>query len=349
LKDAAEKSKCELSSVTEADINLPFIISHGPANESLHLQRPIDRATVEKLCADLVERCIEICRGTLKDAQLGAKDVDEAVLVGGMTRMPAVQKACAAFFGREPSKGVHPDEVVAIGAAIQGKALVDEQEDLLLLDVTPHALGLLTTGNNFDELIPQNTTVPTSATKTFTTSRDNQTAVKILVMQREGEENQLLGEFILTGLRSAPKGQVEIEVTFAIDSDGIVSVSAKDTETGLEQSIQVTASSGLTQDEISKMMESAQDYMVERKVSDELEGAKQNAEKAIAEIEKLFPQVEAVVASSDFGREALAKARDVIHKTKDAIERRDAAQLKEHAEALNRTLKMFKGVASRPS
>ncbi|MBM4376268.1 MAG: molecular chaperone DnaK [Deltaproteobacteria bacterium] len=349
LKDAAEKAKCELSAVSEVDINLPFIISHGPTNEALHLQRQIDRATVENLCADLVQRCIEICQGTLKDAQLGAAEIDEVVLVGGMTRMPAVQKACAAFFKREPSKGVHPDEVVAVGAAIQGKALTDEHEDLILLDVTPHALGLLTAGNNFDELIAQNTTVPTSATKTFTTSRDQQTAVKILVMQREGTENQLLGEFLLTGLRSAPKGQVEIEVTFAIDSDGIVSVSAKDTETGLEQSIQVTASSGLTQEEIGQMMESAEEYMIERKESDELEGAKQQAEKLVSEVEKLFPQVEAVVSSSDFGREALAKARDVIVKTKDAIERRDAAQLKEQGEALSRTLKMFKGVASRPS
>jgi molecular chaperone DnaK len=349
LKDAAEKAKCELSAVSEVDINLPFIISHGPANEALHLQLPIDRATVEKLCADLVQRCVEICQGTLKDAQLGASEIDEVVLVGGMTRMPAVQKACAVIFQREPSKGVHPDEVVAVGAAIQGKALTDEQEDLILLDVTPRALGLLTAGNNFDELIAQNTTVPTSATKTFTTSRDQQTAVKILVMQREGTENQLLGEFLLTGLRSAPKGQVEIEVTFAIDSDGIVSVSAKDTETGLEQSIQVTASSGLTQDEISQMMESAQEYMVERKESDELEGAKQQAEKLVAEVEKLFPQVEAVVSSSDFGREALSKARDVLTKTKDAIERRDAAQLKEQGDALGRTLKMFKGVSSRPS
>jgi molecular chaperone DnaK len=349
LKDAAEKAKCELSAVSEADINLPFIISHGPENESLHLQKPVDRATVEKLCADLVTRCIEICSGTLKDAQLNAGDIDEVVLVGGMTRMPAVQKACAEFFKREPSKGVHPDEVVAIGAAIQGKALLDEEEDLILLDVTPHALGLLTAGNNFDELIGQNTTVPTSATKTFTTSRDNQTAVKILVMQRESDENQLLGEFLLTGLRSASKGQVEIEVTFAIDSDGIVSVSAKDCETGLEQSIQVTSSSGLTQDEISAMMATAEEYMIERKGSDELEAARQNAEKLIAEVEKLFPQVEAIVASSDFGREALSKARDVLAKTKEAMEKRDLAAMKEHSEALSRTLKMFKGVASRPA
>ncbi len=349
LKDAAEKAKCELSSVSEVDINLPFIISHGPSNEALHLQRTIDRASVEQLCQDLVDRCIEICRGTLEDAQLNSDEVDEVVLVGGMTRMPAVQRACAEFFRREPCKGVHPDEVVAIGAAIQGRALVDEEEDLILLDVTPHALGILTAGKNFEELIPANTTVPTSHTKTFTTSRDNQTAVKILVMQREGEENQMLGEFLLAGLRSAPKGEVEIEVTFSIDSDGIVAVSAKDLDTGLEQSIQVTASSGLTADEISAMMENANEYMVERKTSDELEAAQQQAEKLIAEIEKLFPQVEQIVASSDFGREAIGKAKTVLNKTKEALEDRDVSALKEHSEALSRTLRMFKGVVSRPN
>ena len=349
VKDAAEKAKCELSAVKEADVNLPFIISHGPDNESLHLQRSIDRATFETLCADLLERCLDICRGAMKDARLTASDIEEVVLVGGMTRMPAVQKACSDVFKREPSKGVHPDEVVAIGAAIQGKALLDEQEDLILLDVTPHALGLLTAGNHFDELIGQNTTVPTSATKTFTTSRDNQTAVKILVMQRESDENQLLGEFLLTGLRAAQKGQIEIEVTFSIDSDGIVSVFAKDCETGLEQSIQVTSSSGLSQEEISQMMVSAEEYMIERKGDDELEGVRQNAEKLIAEIEKLFPEVETLVASSDFGREALAKTRDVLALTKDAIAKNELAAIKEHSEALTRTLKMFKGVVSRPT
>lgn len=348
LKDAAEKSKCELSTVTETDINLPFIISVGRGNESLHLQRTITRDVLESQVRDLIDRCIEICRGTLGDAQLSASDVDEVVLVGGMTRMPAVQAAVGAFFGREPCKGVHPDEVVAIGAAIQGMALVDEEEDLILLDVTPHALGLLTFGKAFEELIGANTTVPTSQTKIFTTSRDNQTAVKILVMQKESEETQLLGEFILTGLRAAPKGQIEIEVTFSIDSDGIVSVSAKDLETGREQSIDVTASSGLTPEEIEEMMENAQEYMVDRKQSDEYEAAEQQAEKLIADVEKLFPDVEKIVASSDFGREAITKARGVLTKTQEALDAKDLASIKENSEALSRTLRMFKGVVSRP-
>ncbi|HWO11231.1 MAG TPA: molecular chaperone DnaK, partial [Polyangiaceae bacterium] len=214
LRDAAEKAKCELSSVRETDINLPFIISTG-RNEALHLQRTLTRETLEKLTQDLIERTTEICRDALGDARLEPKDLEDVILVGGMTRMPAIQKAVSEYFGRAPNKGVHPDEVVALGAAIQGHALVEDKNEMILLDVTPHALGIMTFGSHFEELIPQNTTVPTSRTKVFTTSRDNQTAVKILVMQGENdnaEKNELLGEFILTGLRRAPKGEVEIEV-----------------------------------------------------------------------------------------------------------------------------------------
>ena len=207
LKDAAEKAKCELSSVKETEVNLPFIISSG-RNEALHLQRQLSRSTLEELSLDLVERTIDICRQTLEDARLRKDEIDEILLVGGMTRMPKIQEAVQRFFEREPSKGVHPDECVAVGAAIQGAALVDDQQEMILLDVTPHALGIMTVGSLFEELIPQNTTVPTSRQKIFTTSRDNQTAVKILVMQGESEkaeDNEVLGEFILTGLRRAPK------------------------------------------------------------------------------------------------------------------------------------------------
>ena len=354
LKDAAEKAKCELSSVPETDINLPFIMSVGRSNEALHLQRTITREELESQCGDLVRRCVEICAATIEDAQLERDEIDEVVLVGGMTRMPAVQGSVAEFFGREPCKGVHPDEVVAVGAAIQGMALVEQADDLILLDVTPHALGLLTAGRKMEVLIPENTTVPTNQTKVFTTSRENQTAVKIVVLQAEGSDvegadaNQLLGEFVLTGLRRAPKGEVEIEVTFSIDSDGIVSVSAKDVETGKEQSIQVEATSGLTEEEVEEMMDNAQDYLVERKKSDEFEEASQEAEKLIAEIESLFPDVEKIVTTSDFGREAIGKARGVLDKTQDAIKSGDLQSLREHTEALSRTLRMFKGVVSRP-
>jgi molecular chaperone DnaK len=349
LKDAAEKAKCELSSVKETEINLPFIISSG-RNEALHLQQAVSRQTLETLCEDLIDRTVEICKQTLLDAKLDKDEVEDVILVGGMTRMPKVQEAVGGFFEREPCKGVHPDEVVALGAAIQGAALIDEKQEMILLDVTPHALGIMTFGSFFEELIPQNTTVPTARTKIFTTSRDNQTAVKILVMQGEhqrAEENEMLGEFILTGLRRAPKGQVEIEVTFEINADGIVSVSAKDLETGQHQSIQVTATSGLTKDEIKDMIESAKEYMVDRRATEDFEGVRQEVEKLVVEIEKLFPQVELVVASSDFGREGISKARKILREAKDAIQSRDTAAVKAQIDALSRTQRMFKGVVSK--
>ncbi|EYF02044.1 molecular chaperone DnaK [Chondromyces apiculatus] len=351
LKDAAEKAKCELSAVAETEVNLPFIISNA-RNEALHLQRSLSRATLEELCDDLIERCVEICAQTLDDARLEKNEVEEVILVGGMTRMPKVQRAVRDFFEREPCKGVHPDEVVALGAAVQGSALVDESKQMILLDVTPHALGIMTFGSQFEELIPQNTTVPTSRSKIFTTSRDNQTAVKILVMQGESQnapDNELLGEFILTGLRRAPKGQVEIEVTFEINSDGIVSVSARDLETNQHQSIQVTASSGLTKEEVNQMMEDAQEYLVDRRANDQFEGVRQEAERLIAEIERMFPQVEQIVASSDFGRDAIGKARGIVDRSRQAIGRRDSAAVKEQMEALSRTHRMFKGVVARPN
>ncbi|HTM46107.1 MAG TPA: Hsp70 family protein, partial [Polyangiaceae bacterium] len=271
---------------------------------------------------------------------------------GGMTRMPAIQKAVAGFFGRTPNKSVHPDEVVALGAAIQGAALLENTHDMVLLDVTPHALGIMTFGGNFEELIPQNTTVPTSRAKVFTTSRDNQTAVKILVMQGDGvkaDDNELLGEFTLTGLRRAPKGEVEIEVNFEINTDGIVSVGARDPETGKEQSIQVTATSGLTSSEVGQMVESAKDYMVERRGDEQFESVKQEAETLLAEIERLLPQVERVVASSDFGRDAITKAQTVMERARDAIASRRTELVKAELENLARTQRMFKGVVSKAS
>jgi molecular chaperone DnaK len=351
LRDAAEKAKCDLSGVKETEVNLPFIISSG-RNEALHLQRTLSRATLEELAGDLIERTVDICQQTLEDARLDKDEIEEVILVGGMTRMPKIQQAVAAFFEREPCKGVHPDEVVALGAAIQGSALVtdDAKQQMILLDVTPHPLGIMTVGNVFEELIPQNTTVPTSRQKIFTTSRDNQTAVKILVMQgnaEKAEENEFLGEFILTGLRRADKGQVEIEVTFEINADGIVSVKAKDLETSKEQAIDVTATSGLTREEIKAMIHDAKDQMLERRTSEEFEGARQEAEKLTSEIEKLFPLVERIVASSDFGRDAIEKARGIVSKAKVAIERRDASAVKEQIEGLSRTHKMFKGVVAK--
>jgi molecular chaperone DnaK len=349
LKDAAEKAKCELSTVVETEVNLPFIISSA-RNEALHLQRLLTRQQMEELTEDLVARTIQICEMTLEEAGLGKDEIEEVILVGGMTRMPCVQKACADYFEREPCKGVHPDEVVALGAAIQGAALVDEDQDMVLLDVTPHTLGIMVVGGYFEELIPQNSTVPTSRSKIFTTVRDNQTAVKILVMQGESkraDENDLLGEFVLTGLRRAPASAVEIEVTFEINADGIVSVHAKDLETGKEQSITVTATSGLTKEEIDVMVEGAKTYAVARRDDEALEKAKQEAETLIAEIQKLMPKVQEVVAGSDYGKDAVDKARIVVEKARSAMAAGNATGVKEQIEALQRTQRMFKGVVGK--
>jgi molecular chaperone DnaK len=349
LKDVAEKAKCELSSVRETEINLPFIISTG-RNEALHLQTSLTREKLEELTGDLIARTIDICAQTLADARVHKSEIEDVILVGGMTRMPMVQQRVAEFFGIEPSKNVHPDEVVAIGAAIQGAALVDEQSDILLLDVTPHSLGIMIKGGYFHKLIEQQTTVPTSKSHIFTTVKDNQTSVKILILQGEsdrGEENELLGEFVLTGLRRAPRGEVEIEVDFHISAEGIVSVTARDLETGIEQSITVTATSGLTEEELQKLVETNKDYMVQEKTDQEFEKHRHTSEKLLDEIEALFPEVTAIISGSDFGQDAVKKARGVCERARKAIAARDSAQLRETNEALNRTLNMFKGVVSK--
>ena len=349
LKDVAEKAKCELSSVNETEINLPFIISTG-RNEALHLQTTMSREHLEELTGDLIERTMEICQRTLEDAELTKEEIEDVILVGGMTRMPKVQARCAEFFGRPPCKGVHPDEVVALGAGIQGMALVEGQSNVLLLDVTPHSLGIMIVGGYFHKLIEQNTTVPTSMSHVFTTVKENQTSVKIIVLQGESdraEENELLGEFILTGLRRAPRGEVEVEVTFAISADGIVSVKAKDLETGLEQSITVTATSGLTEDEIRDMIDANKDYMVDVRSGQEFDKHRHEVEKILEEIESLFPQVSEIISGSDFGQDAVKKARGVCDRARAAIAAREAVQLQESSEALARTLNMFRGVVSK--
>jgi molecular chaperone DnaK len=231
-------------------------------------------------------------------------------------------------------------------------ALTQEASGMILLDVTPHTLGIMVVGGFFEELIPNNTTVPTSRSKVFTTVRENQTAVKILVMQGEShraEDNELLGEFILTGLRRAPAGQVEVEVTFEINADGIVSVHAKDLETGQQQSITVTATSGLTKDEVQNMVGDAKEFAVARRAEDETEQVVQEAQKLITQIESLFPEVEQVVAGSDFGRDAIDKARGVVDKARALIKARKTDELLDHIDALARTQRMFKGVVGKVS
>ncbi|MDI7266776.1 MAG: molecular chaperone DnaK [Myxococcota bacterium] len=346
LKDAAEKAKCDLSASRQSEINLPFIISTG-RSEALHLQKTLTRENLEQLAADLVQQTIDICAGALDDAGVDVEEVEDVVLVGGMTRMAKVQERVAEFFRREPCKGVHPDEVVALGAAIQGFALVEEKSPVILLDVTPHTLGIMVVGGMFESIITKDTTVPTAQTKTFTTVRDNQTAVKILVMQGESkkaEGNELLGEFILTGLRKAPKGEVEVDVTFEINADGIVAVAAKDLETGQKQSITVTSTSGLTHDELRKMAIDSKDYMVGRKAEESAAADVQEIEGLAAEIERLTPQVEEIVQGSDYGSEALAKAREVLAVARDAARTGSPTAIKDVKESLRRTLRMFKAV-----
>ncbi|MCS6857931.1 MAG: Hsp70 family protein, partial [Sandaracinaceae bacterium] len=345
LKDAAERVKCELSSILEGEITLPFITS-SKSGEPLHLQVSLGRNQLEAMTSDLVVKTIEICKAALKEAELEPGDIDEVILVGGMTRVPLVQREITKFFGKEPNRSVHPDEAVAIGAAIQGAALMEEAQQMVLLDVTPHTLGIMVAGGFFEELIPQNTTVPTARSKVFTTVRDNQTAVKILVMQGESkraEENELLGEFALTGLRPAPAGQVEIEVTFEINADGIVSVHARDLETGKEQSITVTASSGLTRQEIEEMVNEAKSHALARRHEEEVERAKQQAETLIAEIERLLLKAQEVMGGSEFGREAIAKANACIQRAQAAGAAGDLEALRTEIGILERTLRMFKG------
>ncbi len=350
LKDASEKAKCELSATKEARIDLPFLFTPASGGAALHLQRTLTREKLEELTLDLVERTVKIVEKTLAEAKVVARDVVEVVLVGGQTRMPKVQEAVKRLFGREPCKGVHPDEVVALGAAIQAQALTQEESGMLLLDVTPQSLGIMIAGGYASVLIPKNTTVPTSAGHVFTTVKDNQTTVKILVLQgeeKEAEKNELLGEFLLTGLRAAKRGEVEIEVKFDISADGIVSVSARDLETGLAQSITVTATSNLSESEIRQIIEEQKDMLLEQKQGEEVEKKRQELEALLRDVEGLFPTVRDVVAGSDFGKDAVAKAQRTVELARTAIATKSLDSMLASVDQLTRTLALFRGVIQR--
>src|SRR5712672_2982140 len=278
LKDAAEKAKIELSSTTQTDVNLPFITAdqHGPK----HLNIKLTRAKLEALVDDLIQRTIGPCRSALKDAGLKASEINEVILVGGMTRMPKVIETVKQFFGKEPNRSVNPDEVVAIGAAIQAGVLAGDVTDVLLLDVTPLSLGIETMGGITTRLIERNTTIPTKKSQVFSTAEDNQTAVTIRVFQGEREmaaDNKLLGQFDLVGIPTAPRGVPQIEVTFDIDANGIINVSAKDKGTGKEQQIRIQASGGLSEADIDRMVKDAEAHAVDDKKRKELVEAKNNA------------------------------------------------------------------------
>jgi molecular chaperone DnaK len=353
LKDAAEKAKIELSATPATSISLPFLVGGGDGRPALHLEKQVTREKLEELTAELVDRTIKVTERTLKDAGVRTRDVGEVILVGGMTRMPRVQRAVREFFGREPSRGVHPEEVVALGAAIQAHNLAFPQKgqtEVLLLDVTPQNLGIMVVGGYFETVIPRNTTVPTSATRIFTTVQDNQTAVRIAVLQGESEratDNELLGEFVLDGLRPARRGEVEVEVIFDISADGIVGVSAKDLQTGQRQSITVTATSGLTEEELRRIMDENLDEQLERKqAASEFDRRRELAEVTIKEIEALVPVVSDALVRSRFGKDAVNKAVAIVQRVRQAIAARDMGSLQASEEQLDRTLQLFKSLAS---
>ncbi|HEX9662761.1 MAG TPA: molecular chaperone DnaK [Candidatus Binatia bacterium] len=331
LKEGAEKAKCELSSSMETDINLPFITAdqQGPK----HLNIKLTRSKLEALCGDLIDRTEGPCRQALKDAGLTAGDIHEVILVGGMTRMPAVQERVKKIFGKEPHRGVNPDEVVAVGAAIQGAVLTGEVKDVLLLDVTPLSLGIETLGNIFTKLIDRNTTIPTKKSQVFSTAQDNQTAVSIRVFQGEREmasNNKLLGQFDLVGIPIAPRGMPQIEVTFDIDANGIVHVAAKDLGTGKEQSIRITASSGLSEDEIKQMVRDAEAHAAEDKKHKETVEARNHLDSLVYSTEKSLKEY-----GSDLDGGVKENIEAALKKSKEALEGQDAEAMRAAAEQLS--------------
>ncbi len=330
LKEAAEKAKIELSSAANTEINLPFITADATGPK--HLVKTISRADLERLVEELVQRTLEPCRKAIKDAGLSAKDIDEVVLVGGMTRMPRVRDVVKDFFGKEPHTGVNPDEVVAIGAAIQAGVLQGDVKDVLLLDVTPLSLGIETLGGVFTRMIDRNTTIPTKKSQVYSTADDNQSAVTIRVFQGEREmaaDNKLLGQFDLIGIPPAPRGVPQIEVTFDIDANGIVSVQAKDKGTGKEQQIKIQASGGLSDADIEAMVKDAEKFAEEDKARREAAEAKNNAESLIHTTERQLAEHGDKV---DAGLKGEIEA--AIAEAKSAVEGGDAAAMTEKSAAL---------------
>jgi molecular chaperone DnaK len=345
LKEAAEKAKIELSSAQTTEINLPFITARmeGGSTTPLHLVENITRSDLEKLVSGLIQRTLEPCRKAIADAGLTAKDIDDVVLVGGMTRMPRVREIVKEFFGKDPHTGVNPDEVVAMGAAIQAGVLQGDVKDVLLLDVTPLSLGIETLGGIMTKMIDRNTTIPTKKSQVYSTAEDNQQAVTIRVFQGEREmaqDNKLLGQFDLVGIPPARRGVPQIEVTFDIDANGIVNVSAKDKGTGKEQQIRIQASGGLSDSDIDQMVRDAEKFAEEDKKRREAAEARNNADSLVHATER---QLEENGDKIDASLKAEIEA--AIAETKTAIEGGDPADMNAKTQALTeKAMKMGQAI-----